>query len=232
MIQRLTIMACLAVFIGSDAEVRAGRVHLVVLSGQSNMARLDPQISFTPALKQALPQDEVIVVKHARSGQPIRRWFKQWKPAQGDEPVADGAIYDKLITKVQQGIGGKTPDTVTFVWMQGERDAREKHGEVYAASLNGLITQLRKDLGREEINVVIGRLSDFHKPQVYPHWDLVRQAQVQVTQNNPRRAWVDTDDLNGPGDDLHYTKKGYAELGRRFAVETVRLLQGKNSANP
>jgi hypothetical protein len=33
-----------------------------------------------------------------------------------------------------------------------------------------------------------------------------------------------TDDLNGPKDGLHYTKEGYAELGRRFAAKAAELV--------
>jgi hypothetical protein len=35
---------------------------------------------------------------------------------------------------------------------------------------------------------------------------------------------VDTDDLNGPKNDLHYTKEGYEELGRRFATKAADLV--------
>jgi lysophospholipase L1-like esterase len=52
----------------------------------------------------------------------------------------------------------------------------------------------------------------------------VRKAQVAVAEKNPRGAWVDTDDLNGPKDGLHYNKEGYVELGKRFAEKAVELI--------
>ena len=107
--------------------------HLFILSGQSNMAGLRPEESFTPAMASAFGEDNVIVVKDAHGGQPIRRWYKKWKSASGDTPKSTGDLYDRLMTKVKAAIEGKDIETVTFVWMQGERDAREKHGEVYAA---------------------------------------------------------------------------------------------------
>ena len=58
-------------------------VRLFILSGQSNMAGLNPDVSFTPAVKAAIPADEVIVVKSAQGGQPIRRWYKDWKAPEG-----------------------------------------------------------------------------------------------------------------------------------------------------
>lgn len=40
------------------------------------MAGLDPDISFTPAISQKFGAENVIVVKDALGGQPIRRWYK------------------------------------------------------------------------------------------------------------------------------------------------------------
>jgi hypothetical protein len=213
------------------AEDRA--MHLFILSGQSNMAGLDPKVSFTPAVTEAFGAERVIVVKDARGGQPIRRWYKKWKPATGKAPEKTGDLYDQLMTKVKAAIEGKPIATVTFVWMQGERDAREKHGEVYADSLAGLIEQLSADLKRDDVNFVIGRLSDFDmQNKKYPHWTMVRDAQVKVAEANPRGAWVDTDDLNDkPGkqpdtkrNDLHYTREGYKILGQRFAEKAIALV--------
>ncbi|MFO7901367.1 MAG: sialate O-acetylesterase, partial [Planctomycetota bacterium] len=59
----------------------------------------------------------------------------------------------------------------------------------------------------------------------YPHWTLVREAQVNVAEANPRGAWVDTDDLNGPRDELHYTKEGYRTLGKRFAEKAIGFIK-------
>jgi hypothetical protein len=202
---------------GISAE---GQLHLFILSGQSNMAGLNPDRTFTPAVKKAL--GNVIVVKDAVGGQPIRRWYKQWKSADGKTPQRNGDLYDRLLTKVNAAAGDKKPDTITFVWMQGERDAKEKHGGVYAASLRGLIDQLQSDLGRKDVNFVIGRLSDNRNNDA--HWELVRKAQAEVAEADARGAWVDTDDFNGPKNDLHYTKDGYDQLGAAFAAKAIELV--------
>ena len=206
--------------------------HLFILSGQSNMAGLNPDLSFTPTVQEALGKENVIVVKSAQGGQPIRRWYKQWKDADGNAPEKTGDLYDVLMKKVAEATEGQKIASVTFVWMQGERDAREKHGTVYAASMRGLIDQVAADLKREKINFVIGRLSDFDNDNKrYPHWTMVRDAQVKVAEDDERGAWVDTDDLNDKGTpdnikhDLHYTKDGYVELGKRFAAKALGLLK-------
>ena len=94
----------------------------------------------------------------------------------------------------------------------------------------GLIDQLSKDLGRKDLNFVIGRLSDFGNQlnRGYADWETVRKAQVQVAEDSPLGAWVDTDDLNGKNDGLHYDKPGYLELGRRFAEASIKLVNQSN----
>ncbi len=199
-------------------------VHLFILSGQSNMAGLNPAISFTPTVTEGLPDGEVIVAKSAQGGQPIRRWYKEWKSADGVKPEKTGDLYDRLMTVVKKAVGDKKPTTITFVWMQGERDAKESHGDVYAASMKGLIEQLRTDLDHKDMSFVIGRLSDCLKT---PHWEKVREAQVEVAKADPLGEWVDTDDLNGEKDGLHYNKEGYKELGKRFADKALEQVKAK-----
>ncbi len=75
--------------------------------------------------------------------------------------------------------------------------------------------------------VVIGRLSDWGMDN--PEWVKVREAQVKVANEDPRAAWVDTDDCNNLVKDgehidgLHYSKEGYAEFGKRLAQAAVKL---------
>jgi hypothetical protein len=229
----LSIIALLLLFAAPYAYAGGEGKHLFILSGQSNMEGLQPDKSFTPAVIKEFGRDNVIVVLDAKGSRAIRCWYKDWKPEQGDTPKATGYIYDRLMNKVRLATNYQDPQTITFVWMQGEDDAREGHGDVYADSLRGLFEQLRTDLGRDDVNFVIGRISDYDLDNSeYPHWTLVRQAQVEVAESEPRTAWVDTDDLNDGksrrGKDisnaLHYSAQGYITLGHRFAQTSIELI--------
>lgn len=220
-------------FLLSSSAIAADGVHLFILSGQSNMAGLNPQESFTPTVEQEFGKDNVVVVKDAVGGQPIRRWFREWKDAKGVKPEKNGDLYDQLMRKVRPAIEGEKVATVSFFWMQGERDAREKHGDVYAASLQGVLDQLSADLKRKDINFVIGRLSDFDmNNKRYAHWTKIRDVQVEFAKKYPRGAWVDTDDLNDGKnrrgkeikDDLHYSADGYVTFGKRLADAAIKLI--------
>ena len=205
--------------------------HLFILSGQSNMGGLDPKISFVPTVHEAFGAEKCIVIKDAQGGQPIRRWYKKWKSASGEEPEQKvGDLYDRLMKKVGDVTEAQDIATVTFVWMQGESDANKEAASVYEKSMQGLIDQLSKDLGRADLNVVIGRISDCRKNE---EWETVRKAEVTVAESNPRYSWVDTDDLNdridpksdNKKDDLHYTKEGYKTLGERFAKAAIEHIR-------
>lgn len=228
-------LAC-AIALAPTPSAAGPKVRLFILSGQSNMAGLNPDLSFTPAVKQAFPEDEVIVVKHAQGGQPILRWYKNWQPPAGAPKKEDnskpGDLYDALLAKVRAAVGEKRPDTIAFVWMQGERDAKVGWHSVYADSLRGLVAQLRGDLQRPDTGFVIGRLSDHLKGE--EGWDAVRKAHETVAAGDPLGAWVDTDDLNDIKDkhDLHYTKDGYVELGKRFAAKAVEVMQKTATKSP
>ncbi len=208
--------------------------HLFILSGQSNMAGLKPEESFTPAVEKEFGKENVIVIKDAVGGQPVRRWDKDWKSANGDQQKSKADLYDRLLKKVRTAIEGQELASVTFLWMQGERDAREKNGPVYAASLNRVFDQLKADLGREDLNVVIGRLSDFDlENKRYPHWTMLRQVQVEIADAHPRGTWVNTDDLNDGlnrkgkqiKNDLHYSAEGYIIFGQRLADKAITLIK-------
>ena len=210
--------------------------HLFILSGQSNMQGHRPDEAFVPTVKKAFGAESVIVVQDALGGQPIHRWWKKWVDPQGNKPAQSGDLYNRLMSKVMPAIKGEKLGSISFVWMQGERDAKMGWGKLYGEALIGLHSQFAIDLKwkKKDLGFVIGRLSDFDlKNKKYRHWSMVREAQVQVANANPVFAWVDTDDLNDGlnrkgkeiKNDLHYSAEGYKILGKRFAEACIRLIK-------
>ena len=214
-------------------SVRTGK-HLFILSGQSNMVGLKPEVSFTPAVVKAFGPDAVIVVKDAASGQSIRSWAKtnheDPPPTTGRVPKVRGNLYPRLIEKVRAAREGHEIQTVTLVWMQGESDL---NNTAYAAYLDELYGQLQCDLGPPMINFVIGRISDagLDNPKRLEGRLRMRKVQAQYAEAHPRGAWIDTDDLNDKikdgevFNDLHYTPEGYEQLGQRFAQAAIELIK-------
>ncbi len=228
-----SLLAFIAISCGTSQEGK----HLFILSGQSNMAGLKPEESFTPTIEEHFGKENVIIVKNAKGGQPIRRWHKDWKTAEGLKLQEHADLYDSLMTHVNKAIDEEEIATVTFIWMQGERDAREEHGDVYEESLIGLYNQLCTDLKRDDINFIIGRLSDFDiKNKRSPHWTMIRDIQVKTGESNPRFGWINTDDLNDGvnrkgkeiENDLHMSAEGYVIMGKRFADKSIELINSQS----
>lgn len=220
--------------VGAEELADGGGRNLFILSGQSNMAGMDPAISFTPAVSKVFGKDHVIVVKNANSGQSIRSWAKtnheDPPPTRGRVPKVRGELYDPLINKVKTAIKGQSLQTVTLVWMQGESDL---NNTAYEAYLRELLEQLQSDLAFKTINIVIGRISDsgLDNPKRLEGRLNIRKVQKEFAEAHARGAWVDTDDLNDREvdgkmiHDLHYTKEGYRVLGKRFAEKSITLIR-------
>ena len=239
MIRLATIVSILAVLVGSQPSLAVEKpVHIFILSGQSNMAGMNPKAGFEPEARQLFPDADVVYMKVSRGGQPIRRWVRGYPEiAEKKQLTIPGKqtgtqFYEPILQKYQALLTRHPrPASVTFCWMQGERDAREKLSAAYQEALEQLIQRLRKDLSQPGMNVVIGRLSDFGGPED-TDWQNIRKAQVAVATKDKRGAWVDCDDLNDKDirgnrrNDLHYTAKGYELLGRRFARQAQALISG------
>jgi hypothetical protein len=219
----------------------AEQTHLFILSGQSNMARMKETEGFLPEISNLLPDDEILYVKVASPGKPIRNWLAEWDQLAdkaGLDPAAIRAgdkkkgtpYYDELMEQVPPMMAMK-PDSVTFVWMQGESDSKNGTEVVYEEALTLLISKLRKSFESPEMNVVIGRISDYGikhpKGKEWPGWQTIRNAQENVIKADPKAAMVSTDDVNGPKDGLHYPPEGYELMGRRMALQAVALIKSK-----
>lgn len=212
------VIYCLIVIVGLSTSVDIHALdkakHLFILSGQSNMDRMDPAQSFTPTIEKQFGKENVIVVKNAARGACIFRWYRT------------GNLYQQLLANVKTAIENQPIATITFIWMQGECDsASTYYADVYEARLLGLYTQLQQDLHKPDIRWVIGRISDSDmKNRLYKGWTKIRDTQVKVAGSNPCFSWVNTDDLNDDNG-LHYSEAGYRILGKRLAESAIRLIQ-------
>jgi len=223
-------------------------VHIFILSGQSNMAHMDPETGFLPEAQKLFKDEKVVYIKVAQGGKPIALWVKEWpqiaekhkiqskriKLAYKSVPENEmRTVYYKPIIEQYWELIKKypNPSSVTFCWMQGERDGSGKYGPAYEEALTQLISNLRRDLKRDNMNFVIARIGDAN-PGQRQGWLPVREAQLKVVNADPRGAWVDCDDLNDgkSPNAVHYAKEDYVRLGQRFARQGHALAKGEEPA--
>ncbi len=237
---RLSVAIVVLAVLTSFCQAAEKQVHIFILSGQSNMAGMNPKLGFEPETKKLFPEAEVVYFKIARGGQPIRLWVDEWNAIATKHDlkseIKQTTYYQPILKQYQQLIAKHpNPASVTFCWMQGERDAKEKLDAAYTDAMTQLISNLRRDLKQPKMNFVIGRLSDFGKDD-FTQWQNVRKSQVDVANNDKLGAWVDCDDLNDKEkngvkrNDLHYTQEGYELLGRRYVRQAKALIDGKEPA--
>lgn len=202
-------------------------VHLILLSGQSNMANLNPENVFNPEIKKHFGAENVVMVKVAQKGQPIRRWHQKWKVTGKQKPDEIGDIYARLMEQAKAAMNGKSAKSVTLIWMQGERDAKERLADAYEEAFRGLLEQIKADLKVAELNYIIGRLSDSGLGK--EDWDKIRAIQQKLGEAGPHAAWINTDDLNDDNpakpNDLHYSPAGNDVLAKRYADKVKELVR-------
>lgn len=229
------LVGSIVTFSGFLGAEESGK-HMFILSGQSNMARFQPNLWFTPQISKVFGGDNIIVSFHAQGGQSISKWYKRWKSSDGETDPDAGKIYDAMMQATEAKMEGEKIKTMTFIWMQGERDSKAQNSDVYLASLNGLKRQLEQDFERNDINFIIGRLSDsgFYRRRdkkrvENPHWEEIRKAQETFADASPRALWIDTDDLNGEKQELHLIKpEGYSKLGERYVEAAKKLIKNNH----
>ena len=241
----LLLFAVTAIF--TSKSVAEKPVHLFVLSGQSNMQGMDPETGFMPEAKKLFKDEKVVYIKVAKGGQPICRWLEEWqdiakKNGLGEKDIKrihkDGEVefYQPILDQYKEMLDKHLKfASVTFCWMQGERDANGGGQPAYKDALKLLISKLRRDLERPDMNIVIGRLSDAGEKK--ESWAAMRKIQMEIVDEDPSGAWVDVDDLNDREKDgkvsnaVHYNRpEGYIILGQRFARQGYALIRGEKPA--
>ena len=222
-------------------------VHLFILSGQSNMAGMDPETGFMTEAKKLFKDEKVVYIKVAKGGQPICRWLEEWQDIAKKNGLEENHIkrihkggkvefYQPILDQYKEMMK-KHPkfESVTFCWMQGERDANGGAHAAYKDALKLLISKLRRDLKCPDMKIVIGRIGDYGLDR--KSCVAVRTAQREIVDEDASGAWVDVDDLNDREKDgkiinaVHYNRpEGYVVLGERFARQGYALIKGKKTA--
>ncbi|WP_199693685.1 sialate O-acetylesterase, partial [Sorangium cellulosum] len=154
--------------------------------------------------------------------------------------------YPDEVTRLDNALArleseGHAVEIAALVWMQGENEAGWSAAFRYGDALRDFIAAVREDVGVPRLPVVLGRVSD----NLYPanggpiavgreaNIDAVRAAQVTVAEEDPRVAWVDTDDFapRSPDDTYHFDSAAYQVLGQRFADAYIALASAEGSSS-
>ena len=170
-----------------------------------------PEVSFAHAMYEEL-DEPVGIIKCSRGGTSLAA---DWNPA------TPGPLYTRLKETVKAAQGTRSIEIVGMLWMQGEKDSKNREfAPQYAELLPRLTADLRQCFANEEMPFVAGRVNP--PEEKFPYVEAVRKAQEQCAADS--YVWVNCDGLTKQGDDLHYDTKGQVELGLLFAGAMQRLM--------
>jgi hypothetical protein len=170
-------------------------------------------LSFGPELSMGryldrFTDEKILIIKYALGSTSLAI---NWNPETGTQ-------YNTMMKRVKSGLNyylarGYEPTIQGFTWIQGEEDARQgSMAPVYATNLENFISSVREDLESPNLPMVVARINA--PGRVYR--DLVRNAEVSVSDQMDQAIWMDTDTL--PLRDLvHYSGEGQYTLGQRLA---------------
>lgn len=225
---------------GIWAELRPGHGVDFASDGRTNAysERCGVEITFARRLRELEPEANIAIIKYSRGGTSIdisaADRFGCWDP---DYSEGNGVNqYDHFLATVRNALavrdidGDGQPDTLVpagIVWMQGESDANaEPVAQQYQANLKRLMDLIRAAFRRDDLPVVIGRISDSGQDPDGRVWDYgtaVREAQATFVENDESAALVTTTDGYRYSDKWHYDTAGYIDLGRQFAQALADL---------
>lgn len=130
----------------------------------------------------------------------------QWQPGK--------PLYTTAIARAKEAM--KNGTLAGILWHQGESDAKPELIATYPARFETMITQLRKDLGAENIPVLIGEVIPGHGKH-----DEVNVALAETAKKTPNAALVSSADLGKK--QLHYDSADYRALGKRYAEVFLKM---------
>ena len=145
----------------------------------------------------------------------------QWQPG--------GLLYDHAV--YQSKLALRTSTIAGVLWHQGEADCNEESYPTYQPRLEKMLESLRKDLGLDDVPIILGGLGDFltdcgldGKLKNYEH---INKALMNIANTVPMTGFASAKGLASNPDNLHFNAKSLYEFGHRYFAEFDRIREKK-----
>ncbi|MEM9532193.1 MAG: serine hydrolase [Pseudomonadota bacterium] len=199
--------------------------------------RFGPELAFGHHIAALNPSSRIAIIKYSRGGSGLHRHaagYGNWHPEMPGQNQYDFALRtlrESLATRDIDGDG--TDDRLTpagIIWMQGESDAYDsaEAAAAYQGNLTRMMDLLRASLGKDDLPVVIGQITDSGRAEDGSIMDWAPEVRAAQRRYVDADACADlvtvTNELDYPADDdWHYTTEGYLRLGAAFAESVAKL---------
>ena len=151
-------------------------------------------------------------------------------------PCADGGtslnqwqegslLFDNAVHTARLAM--RTSELAAILWHQGEADCGPELHPLYLEKLTAIMTALRRELGAEDIPLLVGGLGDFladrtESPKL-ANYPFVNEALEQFADITPKTAFVSARGLTSNPDNLHFNAASLHEFGLRYYEEFLKL---------
>jgi hypothetical protein len=232
-----------ALGLGIWAELQPGHGEGFKSDGKENFYsdRFGPELSFGKRISELYKDSGIAIVKYSRNGSSIDASsagiFGCWEPDFIDSNGINQ--YDHFLATLRNALAVKDIDgdgeedeliPNGIIWMQGESDATNTYqvAKHYSANLKKLISLIRASLRKDNIPVVVGRISDSQKGdnengKVWKFGDIIRYEQEYFVKHDINAALIISTDNYNYSDKWHYDSDGFIDLGRKFAEAIYQL---------
>jgi len=175
---------------------------------------LDCGLSFAKTLIKKIPDSiSLLIIPTAVGGSSIIQWLN-------DSLYRNVKLFSNFLANV--GIGKQTGVIKGILWHQGESDANGKNIPLYKQRLGLLFSKFRAAIGNNALPVLIGELGSFS--EVPENFGLINKAIHEYAAEDKNSNVISTKDLKDKGDHLHFNSKGQRTMGKRFAIEYLKVL--------
>lgn len=202
--------------LGADGQWQVARDPIHAKTGRAEPG-VGPGIAFAREMLAADPTQAIGLIPTAVGGTPLRRWVK------------GGDLYEQALARAREAMA--RGELRGVLWHQGESDSADaKNAATHAERLAQMFQDLRADLGRSDLPIVVGQLGEFLLPDKQSEATTVRAGLRGLPAALPRVGFADSTGLTHLGDDLHFSADASRELGRRFARAMLQLKAAATAA--
>lgn len=235
--------------VGQWKQLQPGHGMGFIVEGTQNKLsdRFGIELSFAHKIQHLYPNERIAIIKYSRGGTSIDSLaagrFGSWEPDyQGSNGINQ---YDHFLKTVRLAMKQKDIDgdgiedeliPSGILWMQGESDGvfTEEIAVKYYDNLKRLMDLIRATLRKDDLPVIIGKISDSNNDtdgKVWDYGELVQYAQEKYARNDPHAAIVRSTKHYQYSDKWHYDSKGFIDLGVQFALAYYGLVERIKNVN-
>jgi hypothetical protein len=136
----------------------------------------------------------------------------QWTPG--------GELYTNALERARRAL--KDGKLTAILWHQGESEKTPQDVATYTVRFRVMITQLRRELGAENLPLIVGELGEFR-----PENAAMNAVLAKLPEQIPNCVFVSAAGLVDRGDKLHFDSASFREFGRRYAKAYLESVEKK-----